>query len=178
MNVRSKVGDKGVYHGGGVQSKYLQLSLWIIRVELNTKKPSITVGKGLVEVERSKGWVMAEGLCTPRGRIWLVPNEMRRRVRHCFCSPEPNLWVSSLLLLPMYLEKEKKKVEHKWQHDPLAALNPSSWVIALSAASGLLIHAHCMASLICQSEKVDTFPGSLWLFDQYFSSGGGGREDK
>lgn len=34
---------------------------------------------------------------------------MRKRVRHRFCSPELNLWVSSLLLLTAYPEKGGKK---------------------------------------------------------------------
>lgn len=116
------------------------------------KKPSITAGKGLVGVERSKGWVMLEGPSTPRGQIRPVPKWDETRVGHRFHPPELDLWVSSLLLLTIYPEK---KAESKWpRRNPSAALNPSFWLIALSATSSLLIHTHCTASLICQSEKV------------------------
>lgn len=37
------------------------------------KKPSITAGKGLIWVERSKGWTMLEGLSDPKGQICSDP---------------------------------------------------------------------------------------------------------
>lgn len=124
---------------------------------------------------------MVEGLAAPRGQIWPVPEWDELRVSHRFCPPELDLWVSSLLLLTIYPERKKKEAERKWPRNnpppppPPVALNPSSWVIALSAASSLLIHTHCTASLICQSEKVAPWhsPGSSQLLGQYFSSGGG-----
>lgn len=100
-------GWRWVWVGRGEKSKYLQLT---INHETLTehKKPSIIAGKGLVGVERSKGWVMLEGLSTPRGQIWPVPEWDETRVSHRFCSPELDLWVSSLLLLTVYPEKKKR----------------------------------------------------------------------
>lgn len=109
MKVQSKVEQEG----GGVN---ICSSLQIMRLEPSTKKPSIMARKGLVGVERSEGWVMLEGLSNPRGQIWLVPEWDETRVSHCFCSPEFDLWVSSLLLLTV---PGKKKVEQKKpRHNP------------------------------------------------------------
>jgi len=48
--------------------------------------------------------------------------------------------------------------------------------MALSATSSLLIHIHCAALLMCQSEKVVLlhFAGSSQPLGQYFPSGWGG----
>lgn len=85
------------------KSKYLQVyKSWDLKAM--HKKPSITAGKGLVGVERSKGWVMLEGLSTPRGQIRRV-GKWDEGKPSLFRLPDLNLCVSSLLLLTIYPEK-------------------------------------------------------------------------
>lgn len=149
--------------------KYTRFGLW-------TYKSNITAGKkDPAGVKRSKGWVMLEGLSSPRRQTCPVPG-----------------WDETLLLFnrtwPMGFKSvaidwgprkwKKRKLEQKWQRNPSATPNPSSWVIALSATSSLLIHAHCTPFLYVKVKKVDTFPGSSRPLGRYFSSGGGGRGDK
>lgn len=147
------------------------------------KKPSITAEeKGLVGVERSKGWVMLEGLSTPRGQIRPVPEWSETKGKPSLFGRQNSTYGFPVCCYWPYTrkkdeEEKKKEAESKWpRRNPSAALHPSSWLIALSAASSLLIHTHCAAWLICQSEKVALwhFPGSSQLLGQYFSSGGGG----
>lgn len=52
------------------------------------KKPSITAGKGLIWVERSKGWAMLEGLSDPKGQICSDPERDEASVSQCFSRPE------------------------------------------------------------------------------------------
>lgn len=56
------------------------------------------------------------------------------------------------------VEKKERKLVQKWQHNPSAAPNASSWVIALSATSSLLIHAHCTPLLYVKVKKLTLFP--------------------